>query len=188
MELEQRVEALELEVKTLENEIHRTLVEIQATLPEKPVNPARWQRKAWVLALLNMLVAVTLFTNIYLYIPGSAPFYIDPALAAWLRAFWIAVAFMWLLLQMYPLAMLLEQEDRQWQGIVWRNATGYLNAHPGLILGLTLAVLGVALVNSVFPALWFVVGLVLLIIVGAVAAQRLVELYREQAHTHARGG
>jgi len=80
--------------------------------------------------------------------------------------------------------MLLEQEDRQWQGIVWRNATGYFNAHPGLILGLTLAVLGVALVNSVFPALWFVVGLVLLIIVGAMAAQRLLELYREKTHAH----
>jgi hypothetical protein len=187
MEMEQRIETLELEVKTLKNEINKTLVEIQATLPEKPVNPSRWQRKAWALALLNMLVAVTLFTNIYLYLPGSAPFYINPALEAWLRAFWIAVAFMWLLLQMYPLAMLLEQEDHQLQGIVWRNATGYLSAHPGLILGLTLVVLGVALVNSVFPALWFVVGLVLLIIAGAVAAQRLLELYREQTHAHIRG-
>ena len=184
MELEQRVEALELEVKTLENEIHRTLVEIQATLPEKPVNPARWQRKAWVLALLNMLVAVTLFTNIYLYIPGSAPFYIDPALAAWLRAFWIAVAFIWLLLQMYPLALLLEQENQQWQGLVWRNAVAFLRAHPGLMLGLTLVVLVMALLNAVFPAMWFVVGLVLLAAVVGVGVWRLVELYWNQGRAH----
>jgi hypothetical protein len=184
MELEQRIETLELEVKTLKDEIHGTLVEIQATLPEKPVNPARWQKRAWVLALLNMLVAVTLFTNIFWYLPDSAPFAINPAWVPWLRASWITIAFVWLLLQMYPLALLLEQDDRQWQGVVWRNAIGFFGAHPGLSLGLTAAVLGVALVNAMFPEVWFVVGLALLIAAIIMVIYRLLELYREQAHAH----
>jgi hypothetical protein len=187
MELEQRIEALEYEVKVLKSEIHKTLVDIQTALPQKSVPPVRWQKRAWVLALLNMLVAVTLFTNIFWYIPGSAPVVINPVLAPLLRAFWIAIAFMWLLLQMYPLALLLEQEDQQRQGIVWRNAFGFFGAHPGLTLGLTVAVLGVALVNMVFPEVWFVVGLVLLIVVASVAVHHLVELYRKQARAHTRG-
>lgn len=187
MELEQRVEALERQVKGLENEIQKTLVEIRATLPEKPAAPAPWQKKAWVLALLNMLMAVALFTNVYLYVPINVPFVINPLWSSWLRALWIAMAFMWLLLQMYPLALLLEQEDRQRQGVVWRNATAYFSAHPGLMVGLTLAVLIVALVSAVFPAMWFVIGLVLLVGVAGVAVRQLVELYREQAHVHAKG-
>ncbi len=184
MELEQRVKALEDQVHTLKNEIQGTLADIRVALPEKPATPARWQGKAWLLALLNMLLAVMLFTNIYLYIPTATPFAMSLVLRSWLRAFWIAVAFAWLLLQMYPLALLLEQENQQWQGLVWRNAVVFLRAHPGLILGLTLVVLVMALLNAVFPAVWFVVGLVLLAAVVGLAVWRLVELYLNQVRAH----
>jgi hypothetical protein len=187
MELEQRLEALEREVKALENDIQKTLVDIQQSLPEKPVAPGRWQRKAWVLALLNLLVAVTLFTNIYFYLPGNAPFEINPTLAAWLRALWVAMAFMWLILQLYPLALLLEQEDAQWQGVVWRNATGYLRTHPGIVLGLTLAVLVIAIVNTVMPAAWLVMALALMVGVAGVVIRYMLELYQERARAHRRG-
>jgi hypothetical protein len=187
MELEDRIEVLEHEVKVLKNDIRKTLVDIQATLPQKPTASAHWQKKAWVLALLNMLVAVTLFTNIYVYLPGGISATVNPVLIPWLRALWIAVAFMWLILQMYPLAMLLEQEDQQWQGVVWRNAVGFFSAHPGLSLGLTVAVLGVALVNAIFPQVWFVVGLALLVALAGVIVYRLVDFYRKQARAHTRG-
>jgi len=187
MEMEQRIEELERQVEALKNEIQGTLLEIRATLPAKPAPHTQWQRKAWVLALLNILLAVTLFTNIYLYVPLNTPFALNPFWSSWLRALWIAVAFIWLLLQLYPLALLLEQEDQQWQGVVWRNATHYFSAHPGLMVGLTLAVLVVALVNAVFPVMWFVVGLALLAAVAGAAARQTMELYREWARTQASG-
>jgi hypothetical protein len=112
---------------------------------------------------------------VHLYLPDTAPFYVSPVVAGWLRALWIALAFVWLLLQMYPLALLFEQEDRQLQGVVWRNAVNYLGAHPAQLLALTAIVLVVALVNAVMPMLWFAVGLVLLVIVTVMAVRGLYE-------------
>jgi hypothetical protein len=180
MELEDRVASLERDVHLLKEEIQRTLADIQATLPEKPATPARWQKKAWVLALLNMLLAMALFTNIYLYLPDNSPFNLNPAIATWLRAFWIVMAFIWLILQLYPLALLLEQEDQQWQGVVWRNARAYLRARPGMFALLTLLVLLVAIVDSIFPAVWFVIAFVLLIVAAAAATQAIFKLLRAQ--------
>jgi hypothetical protein len=181
MELEDRVEALEHEVKILKTEIQQTLLDIRQTLPDKPAAPARWQKKAWVLALLNMLLAVSLFANIYLYLPDGSPFNLNPMLAAWLRAFWIAMAFMWLILQLYPLVLLLEQEDRQWQGIVWRNARAYLRARPGAIALSTLIVLLIAIVQSIFPVVWFVVVLLLLLGAAGLGVQWVLQLLRSSA-------
>ncbi len=179
MEMEERLEALEHEVKTLKTEIHQTLLDIQSGLPDKPASPARWQKKAWVLALLNILLAVALFTNIYLYLPENSPFNLNPTLSGWLRAFWIAMAFIWLILQLYPLALLLEQDDAQWQGIVWRNVTAYLRVRPGFVVTLTLIVLLIAIVNSLFPAMWFIVALVLLVVAIVIVIQRALGLIRK---------
>jgi hypothetical protein len=187
MELEQRVEELELEMKALKLDIQKTLIEIRDALPEKPSAPARWQKKAWVLALINMLLAVVLFTNMYLYLPGTMPFEINPTLTAWLRALWLAIAFIWLLLQMYPLALLLEQEDSQWQGVVWRNTTAFIRARPGSMVVLTLAVLVVAIINTAIPAAWLIVALTLLIAIGSIAMRSLLELFRERNGAHGRG-
>ncbi len=183
MELEERVSALEREIKLLKQDIQTTLQAIQQTLPEKPAPTGRWQQKAWVLALLNILLAVALFTNIYLYLPEGSPFNLSPTLAAWLRAFWIAAAFMWLMLQLYPLALLLEQDDRQWQGVVWRNARSYFRARPGLMVGLTLIVLLIAVVNSIFPEMWFVLALILLVVMALVGAQHIISLFKTQSHS-----
>ncbi|MBI5565045.1 MAG: hypothetical protein HY870_09125 [Chloroflexi bacterium] len=182
MELEERIKALELEVKALKSDIQQTLHDIQQTLPEKPVPVNRWQHKAWVLALLNMLLAMALFSNLYLYFPNDSPFDLNPVLAAWLRAFWIALAFIWLMLQLYPLALLLEQEDQQWQGVVWRNAKAYLKAHPGTLVLITLGVLLISIVNSVFPAIWIVITLVMLIATGWLLVQAVLKLLRPQPH------
>jgi hypothetical protein len=180
MDLEQRVDELELEVKALKFEIQKTLVEIRDALPERP--PAsRWQKKAWVLALINLLLAIVLFTNIYLYLPGTMPLKISASLTGWLRALWLAIAFVWLLLQMYPLALLLEEEDPQWQGVVWRNMGSFARARPGLIVVITLAILVVAIVNAAIPAAWLIVAAALLIAIGSIAWRNVLELYRGQA-------
>jgi hypothetical protein len=121
---------------------------------------------------------VSLFTNIYLYLPVNSPFNLSPAVAGWLRAFWIALAFVWLILQLYPLALVLEQEDKQWQGVVWRNARAYLKARPGMLMLITLAVLLVAVVESIYPAVWFVVALAMLVLIIALGLQSVVNLLR----------
>ncbi len=184
MEVEQRIQALEEEVKTLKLEIQRTLVEIQASLPAESVAPAKWEKKAWVLALLNILLAVVLFTNISFFVSGSAAYGLDPTVVGWIRALWVAIAFVWLLLQMYPLALLLEQEDRQWQGVVWRNAAAFLHARPGLWVLLTLVVLVVAIINTILPAAWLVVALALLVAVASIALRNMLELFQKQGHAH----
>ncbi|HLF26147.1 MAG TPA: hypothetical protein VJG32_07415 [Anaerolineae bacterium] len=186
MELEQRIEALEHEMRILKNDIQRTLLDIQRSLPEKPAAPNRWQKKAWVLALLNILIAVSLFTNIYLYIPGNLAVPIDAALAPWLRGFWIAVALIWLLLQMYPLALLLEEEDKQWQGVIQRNAAKFFRARPSFVVALTAAVLIISIVNLVIPLAWLILALALLVLVGIMGIRYLMETRREQARAHSR--
>lgn len=180
MELEERMEQLELEMKTLKNDIQKTLVEIRDALPAKPTASARWQKKAWVLALINLLLAIVLFTNMYLYLPGNMPFEISPTLAAWLRALWLAIAFIWLILQMYPLALVLEQDDPQWQGVVWRNTTAFARARPGFMVVLTLAVLVVSIINTAVPAAWLVVALALLLAIGSIAWRNVLDLFRRE--------
>jgi hypothetical protein len=185
MELEQRVAELEREVKLLKSDIEKTLVDIQVSLPGKSAATSRWQSKAWVLALINVLMALVLFTNIYLYLPGGAPFNLNPTLASWLHAFWLSLAFIWLILQLYPLALLFEEEDQQWQGVVWRNATAFLRARPSFLVFLTFTVLIVGIINSFIPATWLVATIALLIAVVSIAARNMIDLYR--ARSRARG-
>jgi len=180
MESEERLAALEQEVKTLKSSIQKTLIEIQASLPEKPTPTIRWQKKAWALALLNTVLAIVLFTNIYFFIPNLAPFEIAQTVQSWLRALWIAMAFLWLLLQLYPLALLLEEEDRQWQGIVWRNAAAFLRARPGVLVAVTLVVLVIAIVNTILPVTWLVVAIILLLVAVAAGVLSVRDLLREQ--------
>ncbi|MBI5302716.1 MAG: hypothetical protein HY868_11305 [Chloroflexi bacterium] len=173
-QMQQRIAALEHEVKTLKRDIQKTLVEIQHALPEKTAASARWQKKAWLLAIVNMLLAIVLFSNIYLYLPGGL-FLEDATLALFLRAFWLALAFVWLLLQMYPLVLLLEQEDPEWQNIAWRNALSFVRNRPDMLIGLTVVVLIVAVVNSLLPSAWLIVALILLVLAGSAGVRYVLE-------------
>lgn len=177
MELEQRVETLEHEVGILKGEIRGTLLEVQESLAEKPASPSQWRKRAWALALLNTLLAITLFTNIRLY-TSDTPFGVSSSLAPWLRAFWIALAFLWLVIQMYPLALLLDQEEQQSREAAWRNAAALLVSSPGMTLALTLLILAVAVVGMLFPSLWFVVTTVLFVAVCINAMAYLRQLGR----------
>jgi hypothetical protein len=173
-QMQQRIEALELEIKILKGEIQRTLVEIQKNLPERSGSVARWQNKAWILAIVNMLIAIVLFSNIYLYVPGNLPLAMDPTIAVLLRAFWMALAFVWLILQLYPLALLLEQQDPEWQNLAWRNAVSLFRNRPDLLVLMTGVILLVALINSVIPAAWLLLAVILLLLAGNAAVRYMI--------------
>jgi hypothetical protein len=181
MDAEQRIEALEEEVRTLKHEIQRTLVEIRDNLPEQSAPVANWEKKAWLLALFNILLAVVLFSNISFFMSDGSVFGLNATLSAWIRGLWVALAFIWLLLQMYPLALLLGQEDQEWKGVVWRNALAFLRARPSLWVLLTLIVLVVAIVDTVVPAAWLIIAVALLVAVASFALRNMLELFQKQS-------
>ncbi|MDY7076910.1 MAG: hypothetical protein SXV54_08290 [Chloroflexota bacterium] len=175
MEPEQRIEILEREVETLKGDIREVLLEVQASLSDKPArygSSQRWQKRAWGLALLNLLLAIVLFTNIHLYTLDTS-LESDSLLNTWLQAFWVALAFVWLILQMYPLALLLDEENDQSCGAAWHNTITLFKSNPMLTLVLTASVLIVAIVSALFPSLWFVVVAVLFAVVCVNAAGHL---------------
>jgi hypothetical protein len=176
MELEQRIKSLEAQVNTLQSDIRQTLGEIQKTLPEKPVRSSNWNRTAWVLAMVNLLVAVLLLDNSLLFAPLLKFFAPYPMAGTWFRALWIVLAFLWLLLQMYPLALLLTQEEREWKSVSWQNALKVVHARPGLMIVLTVFVLITILINAIAPAAWLVITLILLVAVAGLALRSLVDL------------
>ena len=184
MEVEERIKDLEEEVRTLKLDIQGTLVEIRENLPERSAPAAKWEKKAWVMALLNILLAVVLFTNISFFMSDGAAFGLNATLASWVRALWVAIAFIWLLLQMYPLVLLLGQEDQQWQGVVWRNALTFLRARPSFWVLLTLIVLVVAVVNTVVPAAWLIIAIALMVAVASFALRNMLELFQKQGQAH----
>jgi len=139
----------------------------------------RYFWKAWGLALLNVLVAIIVLTNIRFYVPGNAPFEISSTLSLWLRSLWVAVAFLWLIFQMYPLALLLEQEDQRLRTAL-RNAAVIFIANPGFTLVLALLLLIVAVISTLLPVLWFCVTPALFAVVCNKAVRRLLEPYRPE--------
>ncbi|MBL7064920.1 MAG: DUF624 domain-containing protein [Anaerolineae bacterium] len=140
----------------------------------------RYFWKAWGLALLNVLVVIIVITNVRFYTSGNAPFEISSTLSLWIRAFWAAAAFLWLILQMYPLALLLEQEDQRLR-VVLRNAAVLFVANPGFSLVLALLLLVVAVISVLFPVLWFFVTPALFAVVCNKAVHHLLEPYRPEA-------
>jgi hypothetical protein len=177
-----RIGKLEREMQILKDEIAQTLCELQATLPERTNDTRRWQKNAWMLALLNVLMAVVLFANVGLYVPnGMNVLGLNPLVYEWLHALWLAIAFVWLLLQMYPLALLLEQEDVQWQGIVWRNATAFFRSKPSWLLLVTMLILVIAVINTVIPAVWLIIAIVLLAALVSLAVRNAIETHHRRA-------
>jgi len=138
----------------------------------------RYFWKAWGLALLNILVVIIVVTNLWFYTPGNAPFEIHPTLGLWMRAFWVAVALLWLALQMYPLALLLEQEDQRLR-VALRNTAVIFIANPGFTLVLAALLLIVAVISALLSALWFLVTLALFAVVCNKAVRHLLEPYRK---------
>jgi uncharacterized membrane protein YesL len=146
----------------------------------------RYFWKAWGLALLNILVAIVVLTNLRFYTPVNAPFKINPTLSLWIQAVFVGIALLWLIIQMYPLALLLEQEDQRLR-VALRNAAVLLITSPGFTVVLVLLLLIVAIASTVFPVLWFLVTLALYAVVCNKAVLHLLEPYREQARAEVAG-
>lgn len=175
MGLEHKVDQLEQELAVLKEEIEGTLLAIRKVVSAGLAAPAGWRKRAWVLALLNVLVATTLFTNIRWFAPGSAA-PVGTPLGPWLRATWVALAFVWLILQMYPLVLLLGQEGTRPREVAWRHAAAFFRSSPGLTMALTLLVLAIAVISMLFPLLWLLATAGLFGIVCTYAAIRALRL------------
>jgi len=165
MDLEHRVEKIEREVEVLKDEIRGTLLDVQESLLGQPTNSSPARKRAWLLALVNLLLAIALFTNVRFYTSGASAdggSLVDPW-EPWLRILWVVLAFVWLILQMYPLVLLLGQEDTRSYGAVLRNAIGLITSNPRLTAVLGLLTLVVAILSALFPWLWLVGMMVLLV-------------------------
>jgi hypothetical protein len=182
MELENRVETLERETAILKTEIRETLLNVQKNLLDKRAASSRWRRRAWVLSMLNLLLAIALFANIRFYASDNSSLPAGSTVGSWLQALWVALALLWLLLQMYPLALLLNQENAPSRETAWHNTARFFISNPGLTLALTLAVSVLAIVSALFPSLWLAVVVALFATVCVNAAMQLVRLYRKRGH------
>jgi hypothetical protein len=145
----------------------------------------RYFLKAWGLALLNILVAVIVFTNARFYTPEVAPFEISPTVSTWVSGFFIAVGFLWAVLQMYPLAVLLEQEDQRLL-VALRNSVVLFIVNPGFTIVLALLMLLVAAV-SMFLVIPWIVALALFAVVCNKAVLHLLKPFRERVKAENEG-
>ena len=133
--------------------------------------------KAWGLALLNILVLIIVSTNLWFYVPGNTPFDLHPTLSLLMRSAWLAVAFLWLAAQMYPLALLLEQDDQRLRTIL-RNTAVIFIANPGFTLVLVVLLLIVVVISTLLPMMWLLVTPALFAVVCNKAVRYLLEPHR----------
>jgi uncharacterized membrane protein YesL len=135
--------------------------------------------KAWGLALVTILVTGLLVGNILFYKPGTPPLNLGDTASLMIRAFWTSLLVLWVFLQMYPMALLLEQEDRRLR-VAWRNAVVLLAAHPGFSLVLGLLLLVLIAISVVIPALLALISLAVVAVVCNKAVSHLLVPYRER--------
>lgn len=139
----------------------------------------RYFCKVWGLALLNALVVVILLTNIWFYGQENIPFTLSENVRTLMQAFFVIAGGLWLLYQMYPLAMLLEQEDQRLR-VALRNAAVVSLTNPVFTIVLGLLLLIVAIISTFLPMLWPLITLALFAVVCNKAALYLLEPYRER--------
>ena len=139
----------------------------------------RYFWKAWLLALLNILVAVIVATNIWFYNPDVAPFEVSPTLSTWIKGVFVVVGVLWTTLQMYIWAVLLEQEDQRLR-LALRNAAILFIANPGFTIVLLVLLLAVAVVSWLVMLPWFLITLAFFAVVCNKAVIHLLEPFRER--------
>jgi hypothetical protein len=87
---------------------------------------------------------------------------------------------------MYPLALLLGQEEEQLQDVAWRNAAALFTSNPGLALALGMVVLLLSIVSVLFPSLWLVGMVVLFGFICGGAVRYLFRALRQRGETRER--
>ena len=139
----------------------------------------RYFFKAWGLALLNILVMVIVVTNVRFYAPDVAPFEINSTLSAWIGGFFIAAGFLWLVLQLYPMAALLEQEDQRLR-VALRNSVVFFITNPGFTIVLALLLLLIAIVSTLLTIPWVLITLAFFAVVCNKAVLHVLKPHRER--------
>lgn len=139
----------------------------------------RYFWKAWGLALLNVLALTILLTNIWFYGQENIPFALNETVKVWIQACFAVAGVLWLLYQMYPLAMLLEQENQQLR-LALRNAAAILLINPIFTITFGLLLLIVAGVSTFLPMLWLCTTPALFAVACNKAVLRSLEPYRER--------
>jgi uncharacterized membrane protein YesL len=104
----------------------------------------------------------------------------SPTLSFWIQALFLGVAFAWLIIQVYPMALLLEQEDQRLR-VALRNAAALFVTNLGFTVVLGLLLLIVAAISMLFPPLWLLITVALFGVVCNKAVLHLLEAYRARA-------
>jgi uncharacterized membrane protein YesL len=141
----------------------------------------RYFWKSLALALVNVVVLAILAVNVWFYAPGNNPLSLDSGLSLAIQLFFVFLIALWLVYQMYPMAMLLEQTDQRVH-LALRNAGVLLISRPGFGILLALA-LAVVIAISTYPlvVLWFLITLSLIAVVCNTAVKHLLIPHRERA-------
>ena len=140
----------------------------------------RYFWKSWVFALINIVVGLLFYINFNFYAPETPPFNLSATVSLWVRTFFVFVGALWVLLQMYLFAMLLEQDEQRIK-LAFRNSAILMFANPGFSLLLGIIILVLAAVSILLPALWAMVTMSLVAVICNMAVQHLLTPYREKA-------
>jgi uncharacterized membrane protein YesL len=140
----------------------------------------RYFLKAWGLALINILVVALVLTNVWFYGPDVVPFNISSTLAIWIRSLFVGLGLIWWCYQLYPMAMLLEQEDQRIR-LALRNSAILAIANPGVTFVLGVLSLLVIALSLRFPPLIILLTLSLLAVVCNAVVIHLLKPFREKA-------
>jgi hypothetical protein len=139
----------------------------------------RYFLKAWALALLNILVMLLVATNVRFYTPEVAPFEISSNASAWIRGIFISAGFLWTAMQMYPMALLLEQEDQRLR-VALRNAAVLFIANPGFTIVLLILLVVAAVISTLLTIPWILLTLAFFGVVCNKAVLHLLGPFRER--------
>jgi len=136
--------------------------------------------RSWALALINIFLLLVVLTNIRFYDPDLNPLIHSETLSAWIRGFFIVLGFLWWCYQIYPMAVLLEQEQPR-IGWALRNSAILFIANPGFTILLGILVIVWAIICTLVPPLLALVSLSLLAVVCNQAVVYLLKPFREKA-------
>ena len=139
----------------------------------------RYFWKSWGLALVNILVGLLLYSNFRFYDPATIPFDISPLVSLWIRDLFLVIGLLWIVAQMYPLALLVEQEDQRLR-VAFRNMAVLSITSPGFTILLALLLLVFIVVSTAVPMLWFLISVALIAVVCNKAVVHLLEPFREK--------
>ena len=98
---------------------------------------------SWRWALLNLLVLAILFSNLVFYTEQEGDIFF------WVRAIFIAMVIIWLLIQTYTFPLLIEQTEPR-TFLALRNSVGLFAFDPKVALGVAISILLLAYLATMF--------------------------------------